>query len=88
LGLKAINTWAGDESRSPRGQEKNPFIRNMAGYYPPWVKIFTSDRKVNEKDHEKLKACEVRSVIRLKQIFMILMLDNRIVFGAVVPDSI
>src|SRR6185436_9015925 len=41
LGLNIITTWAGDE--------KNPFIRNMQGYYPPWVKIFTSDRKVKIK---------------------------------------
>jgi bifunctional non-homologous end joining protein LigD len=37
LGLNIVDHWAGEKDAK--------FIRNMKGYYPDWVKIFTTDRK-------------------------------------------
>jgi bifunctional non-homologous end joining protein LigD len=37
LGLNIVDHWAGEKDAR--------FIRNMKGYYPGWVKIFTTDRK-------------------------------------------
>ena len=37
LGLNIISHWAGEKDAK--------FVRNMKGYYPPWVEIFTTDRR-------------------------------------------
>lgn len=39
IGLRIVSKWAGEE------KETN-FIRNMKGYYPSWVDIFSTERRI------------------------------------------
>jgi bifunctional non-homologous end joining protein LigD len=39
LGLNIVSKWAGEKGAK--------FLRNMKGNYPPWVEIFTTDRRIH-----------------------------------------
>ena len=39
LGLRIVSKWAGEDN-------EHNFIRNMKGYYPSWVDIFSTDRRI------------------------------------------